>query len=504
MRLILATAGLAAVLALVGCGSDYRPPEFEVTGVPAAPVGQQIDIDVVLPGIVVGGIPGAGVRLEMRLDIEGGGPGKHDARVIPIRATASGRRVDFENISGAGTSVTIGPDRWFTGRIGALRVGNTSFEMMLDGVPEPGGRAVSGDARESQTGTPGTFEGWRRQRFLAAVTDFSAGRVAEIAWVRDRAIEVRHDLAPTSGDPFVRRSGGAVFIVNRFLADNIQRLDPQDRFSTSWQRSVRTGSNPHDVLVVPGERAYVTRYEPPWNDVAVIDMRDGRTLDSILLSGLAENPDETPRADRMLAVDGDVFVLLQDVDRSFRGFREGKIAVIDPDLDEITGVIPLGGKNPVDLELVPGTEDHPRVAVVLAGILPGLQARELSGGIVVVDAVSRAVERVVLDDDDVDANLSALALPTESLGYVVATDPSYRNRVLAFDLATGEVLRTVYESPDLVAELEVGGGILAIPDGSYLAPRVCLFRVPDDPRGTETPLGCAAMQLGPFSVEPLD
>jgi len=97
---------------------------------------------------------------------------------------------------------------------------------------------------------------------------------------------------------------------------------------------------------------------------------------------------------------GTVFVGIQDIDRTFTRYGEGRLAVIDPVTDEVVGSIPLGGKNPGALEVLVDAEGRSKIYVALSGIYPGLVERELSGGVFVVDVTNRAVERVALDDDD--------------------------------------------------------------------------------------------------------
>ena len=124
---------------------------------------------------------------------------------------------------------------------------------------------------------------------------------------------------------------------------------------------------------------------------------------------------------------------------------------------------------------------------------------------VVVDVTNRAVERWALDDDDAGGNVGALAMVNEQLGYVVVSDEEFRNRVLAFDPAGAEVLRTVWESSDFIPELEVDtGGFLAVPDRSFFQPRLCLYRTPGSGGATEQPLGCGMLPVPPFSIEALD
>ena len=488
------------------CGTDFAPKESAPTGEPAAPLGQVLDLDVSLPNLSIGTAPIRGADFEMRLDIEAGGERRHDARYTAGRARLAMGSADVEDLSDGRTTVTISDSVWTTGRIGPLRIENTVFEVLLDGAPADGGWSVSGRSRESQTTLDGTFRGWRRHRFLVATTDFfSSGRIVEVALVKETEIRVSEALESVSTDPILRRTADAVFAVNRLSFDDLQRLDPDRGFRTAWQTGIGVGANPHDVVLVSSDKAYATRYEPPFNDLAVVNPHNGAVLSSIVLEELAENRDRTPRADRAVFVEGSVFVGLQDVDRTFTRFAEGKLAVIDIDRDEIAGVIRLGGKNPGEIRVVRAEDGRAKLWVALGGIFPGLQQQELSGGVVVVDPVNRAVERMVLDDDDAGGNVAGLAVASPGLGYVIVSDSGFRNRVLAFDPERSEVLRVVWESADFIPEIEIDGhGILAVPDRSFLDPRLCLYRVPVDPASLETPIGCASLALPAVSFEPLD
>jgi len=508
-RLRMLMAMMAATMVSVGCGSDFRPPDLATTGVPAAPLGRVIDLEVVLPHLQMPDALVAGLDLELRLELEAGGAGEVAARAFygPARYDWTRIEAEVEDLGDGTTTVFVSHDRWTTGRLGPLRVEGVTFELVLDGVPRRDGWQVTGQSWESLTGTSGSFEGWRRHRFLVAGTDFfsSFGRVAEVALVKEREIIVRNGLEVVSSDAILRVGGGAAFAINRFTFDNLQRLDPQLDFSTTWQVGVGDGANPHDVAVYSEEKAYVSRYEPPFNDVAVFDPERGPVELSIPLESLADNPDGTPRADRMRLVEDALFVGLQDIDRTFTRFAEGKLAVIDPELDEVVGVIPLGGKNPGAIEVVAGADGRARLYVALAGIFAGSQQQELSGGVAVVDVGQRVLERFALDDDDAGGNVGALAMVSEDLGYVVATDENFVNRVLAFDPASATVRRTVLETADYVPEIEVDSDrVLAVPDRSFFEPGLCLYRVSEDPSVAEALIGCGALDAAPVSLEALD
>jgi len=499
-------AAAALTLVALACGKDYRPPELETTGVPAAPLGQVLDLEVSLPSLQVPGSITRGADLELTLDIDGTGPGRHQARVSPGIARYDMTSAAVELLSGGDAEVRVSADSWITDTLGPFRIGEAVFEVLLEGRTADGGWTVSGSSWESQSGLRGSFRGWRRQRFLVAATDFFAGgSLFEVSLVKRGEIRVSDRLEVTGTDPLLRRSGRSVFVVNRLGDDNVQRLDPEREFRTSWQAGMGVGSNPHDVALVSADRAYVTRFEPPFDDVAVISPRGGTILSTIPLEELAENRDGTPRPDRIVELGGELFVGLQDIDRTFTRYADGKLAVIDAAGGRLSGSIPLGGKNPGTIEIVRGADGRDRLYVALAGIFPGLLPQELSGGVAVVDPVDRAVERLALDDDDAGGNVGALAMVSESFGYVVVSDDAYVNRVTAFDASTGVTLRTVFETRDLISEIEVGGGgVLAVPDRSFASPRLCLYGVPDDPAGSEIPLGCADLPLPPFSLEALD
>lgn len=505
------TAGLLIVVAaaalLAGCAEDYEPPESTATGRDAAPVGQVLDLDVRLPHLSFPGRPaGAGAQLSVRVDLPPGGDGSHSARFAHLGAEIEGEAVPVEEIFSGEATVTVSGGAWSTGQIGPVSIEGVAFEYALRGQLGDGGWTVSGVSWESQSGLEGAFSGWRRHRFLVAGTDYiAAGRGAMVRLVRESEIGATHELVRTSSDPVLRLSGEAVFVVNRLSFDNVQRLDPGDGFATSWQSRVAAGSNPQDLVALGDGRAYVSRFEPPFDDLAVIDLEErGEVVGSVPLEELAENPDGTPRPESLARAGGVVFAALQDIDRSFTHYEEGKLAVIDPQQDAVVGRIPLPGKNP--RRLIPVREaDGEKLYVGMAGIFPGLLPQELSGGVAVVDVADRAFERWALDDDAVGGNVVDVAVAGPRLGYALVSDDGFVSRVHAFDPASGEVRREVWRARSFAPGLAIdSAGVLAIPDPSFEDPKLCLYRAPEDPAGTERRLGCASLELPPVDAIALD
>src|SRR5262249_31916533 len=66
--------------------------------------------------------------------------------------------------------------------------------------------------------------GARGARAVVATTDFETGRLATLSLRAPR--RVQYPDSPINSDAVIRTSGGRLFVVNRFLGDNIQILDP--------------------------------------------------------------------------------------------------------------------------------------------------------------------------------------------------------------------------------------------------------------------------------------
>lgn len=126
-------------------------------------------------------------------------------------------------------------------------------------------------------------------------------------------------------------------------------LNPADRYVTENTLSAASGSgpaNPQDYLRVRTDKAYVSRFEPAYDDVLIIDPITRKRNGSIDLSGLADNPDGLARPTIMVLYNGLVYLLLQDIDLAFGTYGNGKVAVINPGTNKVINLIDLNRKNP--------------------------------------------------------------------------------------------------------------------------------------------------------------
>lgn len=238
----------------------------------------------------------------------------------------------------------------------------------------------------------------------------------------------------------------------------------------------------------------MTRYEPPYDDVALIDLDDGALIGSIDLVPYAQNPDRLPRPDQILHHGGLLYVTLQDANRSFTQFMTGRVAVIDPMTREVVEVIDLAGQNPFESLLY--APETGLIYVGLAGIFPGLRPQALTGGVEAIDPATRRSLGLVVDDDALGGNVSGVAIASPERGYAVVTDATFRNFVKAFDPSTGDVLGSVFETQDRIAALLTDGdGWLLIAESSFVQPRLLILDAL-----TAQPVASLPLRLPPLSV----
>ncbi len=171
-----------------------------------------------------------------------------------------------------------------------------------------------------------------------------------------------------------------------------------------------------------------------------------------------------------------------------------RFAVIDPVLRQVVDVIDLDGQNPFEsLVYAPSTS---RIYVGLAGLFPnGLHPPILTCGVAMIDPADRTAGALLVDDDLLGGNVSAVAVHSATRGYCVVSDASFHNYVRAFNPTTGEVLGTIFDSPSPIASLETDGdGYLLVADGSFFAPRVLIFNAENG-----VPVATLPARLPPFS-----
>ncbi len=172
--------------------------------------------------------------------------------------------------------------------------------------------------------------------------DFATTGILSSVDVVARTVQSNVAAGVAGGEPWIRRFGNEVFIINRAGGNNITILGGSplalvDQFSTG------AGTNPQDVALA-GNKLYVPAYETA--GVVVID-RTTRQTTTIDLSGASAADDSDGRPDCATAATvGDrVFVACQRQDRSGNPWvprGAGRVVVIDPANDTVVGGFEIG------------------------------------------------------------------------------------------------------------------------------------------------------------------
>ena len=475
---------LVAPLALGGCGGSGLATRH-LPGPGSVRLNPIYDVTVAYPDltIVVDGLTRGGVSLDLSIEFSDGTVRDGDPSVTAVarvnEVVAGGVRLGYTLLGRLDIDGSLAEGILHTGYFGPIQVGTANLIPDLFGSLLDGGRRVEGEAVLFGLANRGRFTAVKRRRYLVAGSEAQTYGQASIITVRyDTIMSIEHNVEVTSGDPVARVTDGRPFIVNQLTFDNLQGLDPAS-FRASFQFSTGGGSNPNDVVIPPaaddgtGTIAFLTRYEAPYNDVALLDLGDGAVIDRIDMTPYAA-ADRLPRPHKMLLHDGLLYVTLQDVNAGFTRFGLGKVAVIDPRARAVVDIIDLQGQNP--FQSIVASTDTGLIYLGMAGIFQGLLDQALTGGIEAIDPETRRSLGLLVDDDDLGGNVSAVAVTSGTRGYCVVSDASYHNYVKAFDPATGEILGTVFDSASYIATIASDGdGYLLIADASFFAPRVLIL-----------------------------
>jgi hypothetical protein len=334
-------------------------------------------------------------------------------------------------------------------------------------------------------------------RAVIASTDFETGMLATVAVRPPR--RVAHPDAAIHSDAVIRVSGGMVFVVNRFLGDNIQRLDPERKFRTRFQCSTGNASNPQDIVVVAPDKAYVTRYDRP--ELWIVDPSVGDCSlfrrGVIDLSAFADG-DGLPEMDQMAIVEGRLFVAVQRLDRR-RGFAPtgpSRVVVIDVATDTVTGDIELHGSNPFgdasSIVREPGTG---RLVFASVGDIYTVG----DGGLERVDPFTLQAEgRFFIDENQLGGNVLDFVLLSPAKGYAILQDADLQNRLVDFDPTSARPPRTLYRRQAYLPDIALGpDGLLWLADQGLPDPGIELFDTITDKPVLRQPLGVG---LPPFSI----
>ena len=368
--------------------------------------------------------------------------------------------------------------------------------------------------------------------FAVLNTDFSATSVSLLntngELVKADCIHTTlvNGTATVSGDvslPSQPQRGGQLVLIDRGNTA-LTFIKPED-CSVARQISVKGGfnrPNPHDVVILADDKAYVTRFEKnldstepttAGDDLLIIDPRDGTVTGHIDLSPYAVAVADTTiqaRPDRALIAGGKVVVSLNEADAKFYAYGEGHLVVVDPATDAVTQDLALTGFK--GCEGMTYLADTKLLLVVCGGSFGADPAAD--SGIALVDlsgdtaVLTKTISAAAFDDHA--ASFQAISATVaggtrrafiNAFGAFASTgSDAVPDGAYVVDLDSGAATRFASSTAYDLGAAALLGTTLLLPDGSKTMPRLRLFDVSAAPTETGAFVTDATSGLPPRSV----
>ena len=355
--------------------------------------------------------------------------------------------------------------------------------------------------------------------FIAlANTDYVTGQAAQVKVDEQGTFPAVQNSTTLDSDPggmdiSAKTGKETVFLAGR-QTSTVYQLDPGNDMEVSDSYTIGPGMwavNPQDVLVVSESKAYVSRYADAYDDLLIIDPRDGSTKGTIDFAGIPTNGDTLARPADMVKANGKVFVAVQNLNAGFNyceaDIEPGIVAVIDPGTDTIVDTIFLNKSNPKTLYYAKSRNE---ILVASAGNFatdsPGCASfspdpAPASSGLEIISVKPPYAHYLVISGDhpDINGNIYDVALSGNNTAYVlVAYGYNNEDRARKVDIATGAV-EGAFRYPatnsgnDDLSGIQAAEGHLLIGDRSNSGIEV--IRTKDDQE-----VGFQALDLPPLTM----
>jgi hypothetical protein len=257
-------------------------------------------------------------------------------------------------------------------------------------------------------------------------------------------------------------------------------------------------TNPHDVVILADDKAYVTRYDQnlaatdetlAGNDIAIINPTTGAQTGRIVLDTYASTATGATilaRPDRAIIAGGKVVVSLNEASVDFKSFGEGKVVVIDPATDQVVSSVALTGlSNCEGLSYVEAS----KTLLVPCGGGPISQS-----GVAVVDlgtsppTLTRAIPATAFDGRPLGPFWVLALAPTAggTRAFAVTHDPNYTDpdALFAFDYVAGTATQFASANSYNLGQPAGAPGLLLVPISTPATAQIKLYDVGGAPQAT--------------------
>jgi len=309
------------------------------------------------------------------------------------------------------------------------------------------------------------------------------------------------NVASIHSDAVARYYDGYIYVINRFGADNIQILDPNNAFATVRQFSTGNLSNPQDVAFTAPDKMYVSRNNS--NTLWIGNPQTGAQTGSIDLSAFAD-ADGLCEMQYMFLVGDRLFVSIQRLDRNapwWPPVGTSYIAVIDTGTDTLVDVDP-GTPGTQAIELAYANPFNEIQLDPLSGYLyvscVGLSGL-LDGGVELIDTATMSLAGTMLSESAAAGDVLDVEIVDGQVGYAIIQNTSFNTDLIMFNPSAGTKTQTVYSPGDYVLQdIDLGPtGELFLSDRTPLAPGIRVYDALSGAEITSTPIDVG---LPPFDI----
>lgn len=183
---------------------------------------------------------------------------------------------------------------------------------------------------------------------LVVGSDFTSGFLSAYSPAENKAYR---DITPVFNDSMVRYESGSSYILQRMGSDSLRRLDNQHGYSTLYEKSLGSRSNPQDVVFLTGNTIAVSYYNR--NTIDIRSKNSGALLRQVDLSAWADADGYAEVGRLWFDGTGFLYAALQRLNRNatdaiWPPFGQSYLLKIDTTTDAITPY-PLSYQNPVSL-----------------------------------------------------------------------------------------------------------------------------------------------------------
>ena len=443
---------VAAALALSACGSSSDPLEVDDSALDGSDADAGADADA---------------------DADAGSDTDSDTGTDADADSGTGTDTDADSDTGTGTDT------------------GTDADAGSDTGTDGDGATGEGDADGGDTGTvddTGTSS--------AIVNTVDVGFTSAVVDIIDTAspFTSQGGFNPGVSDTIVRAFEDNYYVIRRFMSDSIAAYNIADpttplyEFSTNSD-SEEVSSNPHDLIFLNSEKAYLLRYGSP---VMWVVNPSATTIEEFMLSEIDLSAFDTvgpPEATRGVIVGDNLYIIMQRLD-GFAPTEPGYVAVVDTTTDTLidpgTGAslpgIELPAFNPGDVSVDESTGTIFISAFGDFGAFDGSRPSALTGGVVALDTTDFSAEQLV-DDNDGTGRIINVEITSASRGYIVTSASFASTSLDQFNPVTGQIeaLGIAGLTDVDIRDLAVGPeGNLWVAVADPVAPRVVIINPADN------------------------